>query len=158
MTSQHVSPDGLWRWDGTQWVANARPPVPAPPKRSSTAKVVAIVVGVLALLFAVVAAVDADKDADTAATVTVHEQAVAYATRCYDGTPSSNGIKMPGTPAFDSCVFSIASEMGSYFRGKGIEIVDYARHPVEYEGFAVEVSSDVHEWMTPDWTPTPDWT
>jgi len=53
MTTTHISPDGLWSWDGTQWVANARPPAPAPKKRSSDRKVTAITVGVVALLFAV---------------------------------------------------------------------------------------------------------
>ena len=25
MSTQHISPDGLWQWDGDQWVANDQP-------------------------------------------------------------------------------------------------------------------------------------
>jgi len=31
VSESHVSPDGRWRWDGSQWVPNSAAPPPPPP-------------------------------------------------------------------------------------------------------------------------------
>jgi hypothetical protein len=60
MTTEHISPDGLWRWDGAQWVANRQLPPTQPVARrkgmSEDKKVIGGVVAGVALLVALGAA------------------------------------------------------------------------------------------------------
>ncbi len=52
----HLSPDGMFRWDGYQWVPNYPYPGPPPPTRSSNALIfwlaIAAVVSLLVIVFA----------------------------------------------------------------------------------------------------------
>ena len=94
-----------------------------------------------------------DNIRDHEMTVTVHDMAVDVAEVCYDDEPSSDGIAVPGTAEWASCVAGLASDVPSILRAKDTELVNAAGRPVAYAAAAVEISQDIAQFARPGWRP-----
>lgn len=112
--------------------------------------IAASLLGISALALAACSSADAESNGPV--TVTVHDEAVRYATACYDDIPSSDGTKLPGTKAFETCVDLLTYGMKDEYRRQGVEIVENGQ-PVSYTVFAIHVGWDMDKWLTPSWKP-----